>query len=306
MTRYLKPSTSPADQLNLLKRRGLAVPDPERAVWYLQRVGYYRLMGYLFPQRLPLSDDYLPGASIVDAIEAYELDCGLRRLVMEAVGHIEIAVKSRVTNHFTLTYGPFGHHDTSSVAFDHAWHEDWMGVLGAEVRRSKETFLLHYKTKYTNPPFPFVPLWMASEVMSFGTTSRFYGAMHPADQKRIAHDFALRVPVLKNWLHFTSVVRNVAAHHGRLWNRELGVRPVRPHGRPWSETMTPFPTARCFYMLLVLRYLLGFTTADVDDWRRRVTRLLERHLQDDRRIDAMGVGPGWQAHPLWLGTGQGG
>ena len=59
-------------------------------------------------------------------------------------------------------------------------------------------------------------------------------------------------------------------------------------------------------MLLVLRYLLGCTTADVDDWRRRVTRLLERHMQDDRRIDAMGVGPGWQAHPLWLGTGQGG
>lgn len=293
---------SNADQLILLKQRGLAIPDPERAEWYLQRVGYYRLMGYLFPQRVHMSDRYRPGSTIVDAIETYELDCGLRDLVMEAVGHIEIALRTSVTNNFALAYGPFGHHDGRCFAFDQTWHDEWTEILGSEIRRSKETFLAHYQCKYSDPPFPNVPIWMASQVMSFGSMSRFYRAMHAVDQKRIASDFALKAPVLRNWLHYTAVVRNVAAHHGRLWNREFGVKPVRPYGPSWSEATAPFPPAKSFYMLLVLRYLLSFTTADHTGWSARVTKLLEIHLKSGQRVTAIGATPGWQEHPLWAGS----
>jgi len=299
MTEYLKPALSFDAQLLQLEERGLAVPDRGLALLYLQRVGYYRLMGYLYPQRLQQSDHYIEGANIDEALALYEFDRCLRELVIEAVGHIEVAVRTSITHNFSSVYGPFGHHVAANFSFSPEWHREWIAKVRVEVERSREAFLLHYRNKYTDPPFPMVPIWMASEVMSIGTLSKFYSAMHPAHQKVIARDFELRSPVLKNWLHFASVLRNVAAHHGRLWNRELGVKPFRPHGASWSEERTPYSTSRCFYTLLVLRYLLRYTTALDLDWRDRVTKLLERYLNVEHRVVAIGADPGWKSHPLW-------
>lgn len=46
---YTKPSLSCADQLNLLKSRGLAVDDDAKALHLLKHIGYYRLSGYWYP-----------------------------------------------------------------------------------------------------------------------------------------------------------------------------------------------------------------------------------------------------------------
>jgi abortive infection bacteriophage resistance protein len=55
---------------------------------------------------------------------------------------------------------------------------------------------------------------MASEVMSFGSSSRLVQAMHPADKKAIAGTFGVAAPVLANWLHAISAIRNIAAQIG--------------------------------------------------------------------------------------------
>jgi abortive infection bacteriophage resistance protein len=51
-TAYARPWKSFADQLELLKARGLHVHDEERALAWLQRVGYYRLSAYWYPFRV--------------------------------------------------------------------------------------------------------------------------------------------------------------------------------------------------------------------------------------------------------------
>lgn len=47
----LKPWLSPTDQLQLLQERGMRVDNPEAALNYLNRLGYYRLSGYWYPMR---------------------------------------------------------------------------------------------------------------------------------------------------------------------------------------------------------------------------------------------------------------
>ena len=46
---YSKPPLAIKDQVELLKTRGLIIPDEKRVGRYLQNIGYYRLSGYMYP-----------------------------------------------------------------------------------------------------------------------------------------------------------------------------------------------------------------------------------------------------------------
>jgi abortive infection bacteriophage resistance protein len=299
MAHYTKGPLTFGDQLLLLLRRGLHVEEPARAMLYLERVGYYRLMGYLFPLRKPDSDEYQPGASFEAVIKLYEFDQVLRVLVMEAIGHIEVAVRTAVTYQFGHAYGAFGHLDPANVAFDSVWHAKWLTGVDEEVGRARETFIDHYKNRYTAPAFPRVPIWMASEVMSLGTLSWLVKAMHTADRKAVAARFNLRAPVFVSWLHAVSVVRNISAHHGRCWNRVLGVKPVRPDDGSWQYMAALYPIDRMYFMLQVLRALLKCCAADAGAWRARVTDHLRPFLAIPENQRSMGAPPGWEHHPSW-------
>jgi len=299
MAQYTKPALTYADQLKQLQERGLQVCDPARATMYLERVGYYRLMGYLFPLRQPGRDDYLLGAAFETAIERYEFDQALRLLVLDAICSIEVSVRTKVTYHMAHRYGAFGHADPANVAYSGAWHTDWLAGVDEEVSRSRETFLDHYKQRYHQPQYPRVPIWMATEVMSLGALSKLVTAMHNTDRKAIAAEFALTAPVFGSWLHVMSVVRNIAAHHGRLWNRIFGVAAKRPNNGPFQFMAQMYPTDRAFFVLQALRWMLKAAMADADAWRDHVTDHLRTLLIAPDLERSMGAPPNWNAHPAW-------
>jgi len=64
--------------------------------------------------------------------------------------------------------------------------------------------------------------------MSLGNLSKMYGGLLPEAQRKISHLFAVHHDVLRNWLHSITYTRNICAHHSRLWNRELAIRPEIP------------------------------------------------------------------------------
>jgi abortive infection bacteriophage resistance protein len=297
--RYTKGPLTYTAQLQQLQQRGLQIADPARATYYLERIGYYRLMGYLFPFRKPESDHYEPGASFEEAVARYEFDQVLRSLVMEAICHIEVAVRTVVTYQMAHGHGAFGYADPSHVAFDHGWHATWIAGVEDEVKRSRERFIAHYKAKYTLPPYPRVPIWMASEVMSFGSLSKLVQAMHTADKKAIAGAFCIAPPVFANWIHAISAVRNIAAHHGRMWNRVLGIRPMRPNSGPWQYMADSYPTDRMYFALLAIKTLLASCATDANDWRDRVSNHLRPLLASRHHQQSMGAPTNWDQHPLW-------
>lgn len=299
MTQYLKPPLSIHAQIEQLKQRGLHIGDDASASRYLQRVGYYRLMGYLHTQRVPGSDNFRENATFEDAVSLYEFDRGLRDLVMEAVGHIEVALRTLITYNFAHAYGPFGHMEARNLTFRGRAYDTWLESVSKEVSRSREAFIEHYRGKYTLPAFPNVPIWMATEVMSLGSLSRFYAALHSREQKAVAGEVGVFAPVLVSWLHVTSVVRNVVAHHSRLWNKESGVAAVRPRSAEWSELHAPFAANRSFFLLLVLRKLMEATTADSRGWHERVSTQLTTGLTNEFRLKSLGAAEGWQEHRLW-------
>ena len=89
--------------------------------------------------------------------------------------------------------------------------------MSDEIERSRDTFIDHYRRKYLDPKLP--PIWMVAEIMSLGQLSKWMGNLKlRTDRSAIAKPYGLDESVLVSLAHHLTYVRNICAHHGRLWN----------------------------------------------------------------------------------------
>lgn len=284
--KYPKLALTFADQLAQLEARGLVIDDKPRALRWLQRVSYFRLSAYFLP--FAKNDVFESGTQFDQISDLYIFDRKLRLLLLEAIERIEVALRTAITYEIAHAYGPFGHADARNFAswFD---HRKFMDELTVEERRAKETFVHHFRTKYTAEPH--LPVWMATELLSFGTISQLYQVLAPAIKQRIAAEYAIQDVILSSWLHSLSYIRNVCAHHKRLWNRELAIKPKFPH------RFVPVPANDRLYGILVLiQHMLG-TVSPNCEWKLRLAGLISEH--PDIPLAAMKFPQGWQANPPW-------
>ncbi len=297
--RFTKPAINTQAQLNQLLTRGLVVADHAAAIQVLNSIGYYRLSGYLYPFRTrdtngAVLDTYFPSSTLEAVLQLYEFDRQLRLLLLDAIERIEVAVRTQVTYHFSLKYGPFDH--TNPQIFHPKFnHAGWLNDAQSEVTRSNDKFISHFKQKYDG--FPVVPLWMLTEVISIGSLSRFYKGLNNSDKLPIAAYFNIHHKRLTDWLHAITYVRNVCAHHSRLWNRELSIRPDVVKDPNWLPPVTQ-RNDRIFYILLILKELLS-ASGNGQDWVARMNQLLLPIAAQQKWQLAMGFPPNWQTHPIW-------
>jgi len=296
---YQKPALTFDEQLQLLQQRGLLVNGHEHALSQLGTISYYRLSAYWYPFRVRdqhgnVTNDFIEGTSFDDVISLYEFDRKLRLLVIDAIERVEVCVRTLITYHLGHTYGAFGH--TNSANFHPQFnHGQWLSRLEDEAARSSDAFIIHYKNKYSG--FPTLPIWVITEVMSLGSLSFCYKGLKHGDKKVISGKLNIHHKRLADWLHKLTYIRNVCAHHSRLWNRELSIRPESSRAPEWNPPVTP-RNDRIFYILLMLRYLLK-TTNNGNNWCQQCNELIESLAQDGRWRVAMGMPDNWKGHPIW-------
>ncbi|MBI2954541.1 MAG: Abi family protein, partial [Chloroflexi bacterium] len=193
MERYTKPPLSYADQVTLLRERGLTVESTARAVQFLQRVNYYRFSAYTIPFQNP-GDAFVPGSTLEQIERLYDLDEELRRAILSLLSPIEIFLRTRIAYELSRGWGAFAHYDPGMFHrnFNHA---AWVASLDEEVNRAKETFVEHYKSKYHG--FPRLPIWIACEVMSLGALSLLYTGLQTEPQRRICSLFEVDKDVFR-------------------------------------------------------------------------------------------------------------
>ena len=133
-------------------------------------------------------------------------------------------------------------------------HQDWLEKYKLVLGRSKEDFVRHYKQKYGLP----MPIWVSVEIWDFGMLSTFYQGMSVADKSAIASKYV--VPdwkVMESWFRTLNFVRNVAAHHSRLWNKNLVDQPKLPAKgtMPDFDSLIGEPniSSRLFVVLCILK-----------------------------------------------------
>lgn len=140
---------------------------------------------------------------------------------------------------------------------------------------------------------------MASELMSFGCMLTMFRLSEKSVKVEIASQYGVSAKVFESWLLSLNFVRNICAHHGRLWNRGFDQKTVaipRMNKNPeWHQPIT-IKGNRMFAVLTVLYYMLK-RTAPQSHWKERFESLLEEY--NDLPMDFMGFPEDWRSFLLW-------
>jgi abortive infection bacteriophage resistance protein len=228
--KYTKPPLSIPDQITRLKQRGLLFNDEQKAAHYLSNISYYRLRAYTYPfqDNTVTNHPFNQSITFEEIVELYVFDRRLRLLVFNAIEKVEISLRTKIINEFSLTHGSHWYEDAKMYRNQHFFNKN-INSLYEEVDRSTETFIDHYKNKYSSPTYP--PAWMTLEVVSIGLLSKLYGNLYKGAEKiKVAKEFGLPNPeFLESWMHAFAGLRNICAHHSRLWNRRFTIVPKIPY-----------------------------------------------------------------------------
>lgn len=296
--RYTKPPIVFEQQIQTLKSRGLNITDDDTAHRYLSNISYYRLRAYTYPYQKNDNPEhpFIANISFEDVMALYTFDRKLRLLIFDAIEKIEIALRTQIIYHWSITYGSHWHLE-QALYKDKGKFIKHLASLQKEIDRSNETFIHHYKNKYTQPEEP--PCWMSLEVTSIGLLSLIFQNLKSCPEKKnVTHHFGLKgVDVLENWMHTFCHIRNICAHHGRLWNRRIPIPITIP-----QKTSASFISNKKIYpyklyaSLCAMTYVLNIINPE-STFKKQLIELLAScpHGQ----LKEMGFPDNWQAENFW-------
>lgn len=311
---YNKAPLSIADQIALLESRGLTIENRIKAEEYLSAISYYRLSAYFLPYQRT-KDTFNSGVTFKQIIDTYSFDRELRLLVFDCIERIEVAIRTQLVHIMSLKYQDAHWQDNQAHFITPYYNKignqvdpysDFQALISkAKTVRTPEVFIKHYTDTYNNPSNP--PAWMCFELLTIGELSHIYrGLKNNADKKEIADFFGLHHTVFVSWLHSLTYVRNICAHHARLWNKDLAIEPeilLKPRGNWISK---PFQNnSRTFYFICVLKYLLQRANPG-NTLKLKLEALFQKYPQIPIRF--MGIPSAgrntselldWKNEPLW-------
>ncbi|WP_413875705.1 Abi family protein [Albidovulum sp.] len=299
--------------------------DVEKSKRCLSRVGYYRLSAYWYPFRrsvaLPnlgqhkpprhIYDEFVAGTDFDEVFSFYVFDKELRLLVIDALERIEIGLRAQIAN-LLGARDIHAHRNANELHGDFVTkpsprngnktrHQDWLDAQDGKFSKSKEDFAEHFRRKYQGHH---PPIWVATEVWDWGMLSHFVDGMRHADKDAIAVLYGnLTGRELVTWVRSLNDVRNICAHHSRLWNRGLKVQPKFPNigdvplldhiqGQTLSQTRV--------YAALVIMRIMMTALHPATKWHHRIKELVGRAPTNSIiGIETAGFPHDWSRQGMW-------
>jgi len=307
---FRKPARELEDLTFLLATRGLKFDNWAEAHTHLEHIGYYRFTGYLRPFKIggtgSDAENFKPGTSFELVHDQYIFDRKLRILILEAVEKIEIAARAAISDSVACRHGPHWYMDRNLFARPNYYHQrgrfdvmDWHANFIDDVKRQighgdpqrRDKFISHYYDTYDHPDMP--PCWMVFEVITFGSISQCLKFLKSPECGSVCKKFGLNHQIISSWLHAISYVRNLCAHHSRLWNRALTIKPTisNAHRAAFGNC-----NDRIYAVLLTMQILLSRIWSN-NEWAERLRDLIHAHPAIP--IKLMGFPLNWEGLQEW-------
>ena len=240
--RPLKRPTTTTEQILLLRSRGMDVDEALARQW-LPHVGYYRLSAYWYPAKARdaserRTDKFDAPITFHHVAALYEADRKLRTLVHDGMERIEVAVRAHVGDLLCST-DALAYRDPSRFR-DSFKHAAWLETAKKRAIRARKhnEAIRHHDNEYGGQ----YPFWVLADVLDFADVSRLFEGLPTKDQRHVAEGLGVTLALdrlsksqqnkakkhspLARWLEQLTIVRNICAHHGRLWNRSLMPAPT--------------------------------------------------------------------------------
>jgi abortive infection bacteriophage resistance protein len=295
---FTKPPLNVDEQIELLESRGLLINDKNFAKQKLSNINYYRLSAYMLPFQKQNSPNhhFLDHTTFENITNLCAFDRALRVLVFDAIERVEVALRTQIIYQYSMTKSGYWFEDPTLYINNYNYSRNLV-KLDEEIARSNEVFIKHYKKKYTSPQRP--PAWMTLEISSMGLLSQTFKNLKMSNEKKaIGKHFGVNPYILESWMQSLTFVRNVCAHHGRLWNRVLTLQPTIPNHTQniWLQN-TNFDNNRLYGFLSAMLYLLKTIepqTTFSKDFKKLLTQFPEMNAS------RLGFPHHWDSEALWV------
>lgn len=224
---YEKPYATAKERIAHLRARGVIIRQPNVAARRIEEIGYERLRIYFLSRRRQDIPDkpFIHGTTYQDIIKLYKCDAAIRDACFAAVGTFELLLRNSMSEVVSQEYGSHPYDDVDAFK-DPAARLEALQTFVDVYRKSKDRRAKHYRETYRDPVLP--PIWTMKEFMTFGAASRILKNLARPNKTKIAHQFGVRSDqVFINWVEAFVDLRNMCAHHDRLFNRSFQKQPSR-------------------------------------------------------------------------------
>lgn len=285
---------SVSEQVHYLSKRGMYLPDTALAERCLAHIGFHRLIAYWRPFETPSSTAFRKGTNFNAVMTRYLFDEKLRSFLLEAFSHIEVSMRTNWAYHLAHVFqkGEFAHRN--ATLFDEKHHKANLGELERNYQR------IRYQPAYN---FQTLSIWELISAMSFGQLSKWFNSLNDrAIRQSIAQTYGMDESVLRPALRHLVKIRNVCAHHEKLWDAIVATKLRLPRVLNYSANATAAFTkpdnGKVYNALVMVMYLLDVITPH-SDWSARLIALKEKSPYDDIPDEDMGFPQGWRQYDFW-------
>lgn len=249
---FTKPHATAAQRVAHLRARGLIITRPSVAARKIELIGYERLRIYFLSRRDPSLPNrpFLPGTTYHDILRLYQCDMEIRSACFAAVGAFELLFRNAFSEALSHANGSHPYYD-HSLFKDAAANLEALRYFVGVFEKSKDQRARHYKQRYGSPVLP--PIWTLKEFLTFGASSRLYQCLEGSIRTAIARQFGIASDaIFKDWVECLVDLRNICAHHDRLFNRRFQKQPpnYRRAGVPTASVHTLKAILECLDHLL--------------------------------------------------------
>lgn len=199
------------------------MPRPNVAARKIDAIGYERLRIYFLSRRDQPGKMFRPRITYQHILQLYDCDMRLRSLAFNAVGRFELAFRNILSETLSAQFGSHPYYDRAAFK-DAEAHNQALGQVIKTFQGSKDERAKHYRRTYDPPALP--PIWTLKEFLTFGGAARLYATLAGPLRENVAKAFGVpRLPIFDNWVPCFVDLRNICAHHDRLFNRRFQKQP---------------------------------------------------------------------------------
>jgi abortive infection bacteriophage resistance protein len=294
---YPKKVISFDKQIELLQARGLTIKDTDLAKEYLRNISYFRLQGFWWEfQTDKENHQFIKGTSFEKIIELYTFDRKLRLILFDALERIEIALRAKLVYYPSIELDQWWFENESNF-FSPKFHKESLKEIDKELSRTKEVFIKSHYNKYGDEHRP--PAYKTLEIISFGCLSKLYSNLNNGivAKDRVARE--LNLPnhnFLRSWLQSLNTIRNIIAHHSRIWNRNIDFAPKYLHKTEFDFIDKPENEHSMYHCISCILFILNKVSKGHSLKEKLINLLEESNFIELKEI---GFPNNWREQNLW-------
>ncbi len=303
---YTKTPKTFRDQVLLLKSRNLTIENEERAERILEYISYNRLSNYWYPllKEPKHQEIFKDGAKFNTAFRLYQFDSDFRTITFQAIEQIEIAIRTQIIYHFSRKYNSGFWFENKEAFRSYPFYLKLLNKLNSSTTETRQEFITKYKSKYLQH---IPPSWKSFELLTFHYLLLILkNVKNHKDLIPISKSMGLNHKLLISWVESFVYVRNICAHHSRLWNIKLTIGPtwIKAPRQPWinrweneeKNQETADKQLKIYAVICCIIYCLK-SINPYSNYGKQLVLLLQKYKEID--VKHMGFPEYWEDQPLW-------